>query len=84
MVSEAQHKGTQIERVFAALKGGEWRTLPEIHNITGDQIASISSQLRHLRKREHGSHVVKKRRRGPGLWEYKIEAERSDQHKHEH
>ena len=64
---------TQIERVHNALKGGAWLTLPELHELTGDPVSSISAQIRHLRKPEHGSHVIEKRRRGEsrrGLYEY--------------
>lgn len=73
--SATQPEGTQIARVFAALKDGEWLTLPELHMRTGDPISSVSAQIRHLRKREHGSHTILKRRRGSsesGLFEYHI------------
>lgn len=75
MDNETQHEGTQIGRVFAALKGAAWLTLPELYTITGDPISSISAQIRHLRKPEHGSHTIKKRRRGAserGLYEYRL------------
>ena len=37
--------------------------------------ASISAQLRHLRKPRFGSYLVEKRRRGKGgLWEYRVSA----------
>jgi len=62
----------QIERVFNCMKDGTWRTLAEIETITGDPQASISAQLRHLRKERWGSHTIEKRRRGPGLFEYKL------------
>lgn len=67
----------QIGRVFDALKSGAWLTLPELHTMTSDPISSISAQIRHLRKPEHGSHVIKKRRRGAaerGLFEYQLQA----------
>lgn len=52
-----------------------WRTLDEISSLTGDPPASISAQLRHLRKERFGSHIVEKRRRGEretGLFEYRV------------
>ena len=67
----------QIKRIFDLIKDGKWRTLPEISYETGDPEASISAQLRHLRKTRFGSHVVDKRRRGEethGLWEYRLTA----------
>lgn len=66
----------QILRVWDALKGGQWLTLGELGEITGDPQASISAQLRHLRKERFGSHTILKRRRGEetsGLWEYRLE-----------
>lgn len=65
----------QILRVYACMSDGRWRTLPEIRSATGDPEASISAQLRHLRKQKFGSHDVQKRRRGEGkrgLWEYRL------------
>lgn len=65
----------QIARVHEAMIDGKWRTLPEIEKKTGDPQASISAQLRHLRKARFGSYRVDKRRRGAdtrGLWEYRL------------
>ncbi len=65
----------QILRVFDAMKDGSWRTLEEIHLITNDPQASISAQLRHLRKERFGEHTVNKQPRGErenGLWEYQV------------
>lgn len=50
-------------------------TLSEIEVATGYPPASISAQLRHLRKERFGLHLVEKRRRGDGkagLWEYRV------------
>lgn len=65
----------QIERVFELMKDGRWRTLQEIEAATGDPQASISAQLRHLRKGRFGGHRVEKRSRGErgrGLFEYRL------------
>ena len=76
----------QLRRVylilFAAGAWGIWLTLGELQDETrtnerpkGDPEASISAQLRHLRKPRFGSHVIEKRRRGhaeDGLWEYRM------------
>ena len=65
----------QLLRVYDATKDGGWNTLDEIHNKTNDPHASISAQLRHLRKERFGSHSVEKRargHRGDGLWEYRV------------
>ena len=65
----------QILRVFDAMKDSQWRTLGEIESITGDPQASLSAQLRNLRKQRFGSHEVFKQIRGErkdGLYEYRL------------
>lgn len=63
----------QIQRVFEATADEKWLTLDELHQLTGDPHASISAQLRHLRKPRFGGHVIEKRQRGAsqGLYEYR-------------
>jgi len=63
----------QLRKIHALMIDGCWRTLSEIEAETGDPQASISAQLRHLRKARFGSHFVDKRRRG-SAWEYRLEA----------
>ena len=79
--SEYEHKhdfvrlSGQIQRVYDAIKDGDWYTLDEINKITGDPHASVSAQLRNLRKKRFGAHVVDKWYKGSrsnGLWEYKL------------
>lgn len=65
----------QLGRVWATMRDGTWRTLGEISRETGDGEASVSAQLRHLRKPRFGGYVVEKRPRGErsaGLWEYQL------------
>lgn len=65
----------QILRVWDLMRDGHWRTLQEIADRTGDPPASISAQLRHLRKKRFGLHTVERRSRGDrvaGLWEYRV------------
>ena len=65
----------QQDRIKLLMLDGLWRTLPEIEMITGDPPASISAQLRHLRKPRFGSFCVEKRSRGDrvsGLFEYRL------------
>jgi len=50
----------QLKRVWDVMKDGKQRTLKEIASITGDPEASVSAQLRHLRKPRFGGHVVEK------------------------
>lgn len=62
----------QIDRVFKAMKDGEWRSLGDISAITNDPEASISAQLRHLRKARFGGHTVNKTHIGSGLYKYQL------------
>lgn len=65
----------QLLRIYATMKDSGWRTLSEIEAVTGDPPASISAQLRHLRKKRFGAFVVEKRPRGMrsnGLFEYRV------------
>jgi hypothetical protein len=72
----------QIARVWRVMSDGEWRTLEEISIGTSrlrddagiDPPASISAQLRHLRKERFGGHTIERRGRqdSPSLYEYKL------------
>lgn len=75
------------ELMLASSRRDEWLTLGEIALQTEFGEASISAQLRHLRKPRHGRYRVEKRRRevsaskmlaeacpsaAGGLWEYQV------------
>lgn len=65
----------QIKRIYILMCDGRWRALFEISDATGDPEASVSAQLRHLRKARFGLHAVERRRRGnphEGLHEYRL------------
>lgn len=65
----------QHELIRNLMADGHWRTLAEIEGATGQPAASVSAQLRHLRKPRFGSWVVEKRSRGErsrGLYEYRV------------
>ena len=67
----------QIKRVRDLMSDHAWRTLDEIAINTGDPQASVSAQLRHLRKPRFGGNTVDKRPRGNrsnGLFEYRVGA----------
>ncbi|MFZ1975823.1 MAG: hypothetical protein WAU89_23480 [Candidatus Acidiferrales bacterium] len=66
---------SQMGRVFEAMRDGRWRTLGELTAITRDPEASVSAQLRHLRKERFGSYTVQRQARGDrvsGLYEYRL------------
>ena len=65
----------QIARVWTVMGDRSWRTLNEIASLTGDPPASVSAQLRHLRKERFGGHTIERQARGDrgdGLWEYRL------------
>lgn len=61
----------QTRRIYELMRDASYRTLAEIEGITGDPQASISAQIRHLKKIRFGGHTVNKRRRG-NQWEYQL------------
>lgn len=62
----------QLLRIWNVVKDEAWHTLPELSRRTGDPEASISAQLRHLRKPRFGSHIVERRHVENGLYEYRV------------
>jgi hypothetical protein len=65
----------QHQRIRALMLDGVWRTIQEIARLTGDPQASVSAQLRHLRKERFGGFVVDRQKRGDrahGLFEYRV------------
>jgi hypothetical protein len=84
---EPEHAPTQLEVLrgvlMLAAQYDAWLTLGELARKTHFPEASISAQLRHLRKLEHGAHCVEKRHRQweeslrtntkERIWEYRIQ-----------
>jgi hypothetical protein len=62
----------QLERVYSVMRDRQWHTLESISQVTRDPQASISAQLRHLRKARFGGYVVERRHVGGGLYEYRM------------
>lgn len=62
----------QLARVWQVMKTSQWYTLRQIAVATGDPEASISAQLRHLRKPRFGSHTVERNYVGNGLHAYRL------------
>ena len=61
-----------IRDLMLARPNWRWLSLGEMAKRTGYPEASISAQLRHLRKQRFGGYKVDKRPRGDGLWEYRV------------
>lgn len=64
---------SQQLKIIQLMKDQKWRTLDQISEKTGGlPQASVSAQLRHLRKIKFGAHTVEKRHLGEGLWFYRL------------
>ena len=62
----------QLGRIWEVIKNGCWHTLADLATKTGAPEASVSAQLRHLRKPRFGSHTIKKQRCPSGQYEYRL------------
>mgnify|MGYP003344064058 FL=1 len=62
----------QLLRIWNVVVDGQWRTLKDIAQRTGDPEASISAQLRHLRKPRFGGYTVEREYLYNGLYRYRV------------
>ena len=64
----------QIGRVWRCMEDGQWYTLEFIATWTGDPEASVSAQIRNLRKPRFGGYTIEKKRSKPtgGTWLYRL------------
>tara|TARA_R110000822_G_scaffold169_2_gene810 strand:- start:912 stop:1178 length:267 start_codon:yes stop_codon:yes gene_type:complete len=62
----------QILRIYEFMSDKKWHTLHEIAENTGDAEASISAQLRNLRKDRFGKFNVQREYIKAGLYKYKV------------
>ena len=65
----------QHSTIKQLMRDRKWRTLGEIEAVTGYPQASISAQLRHLRKKRFGAFIIEKKYLGRGLYAYRMAAE---------
>jgi len=66
---------TQLGKIHYFMSDGKWHKLSDISKGTGAPEASVSAQLRNLRKVRFGSHIIKPKRSGSygkGLYEYRL------------
>lgn len=63
---------SQLASIVSLMRDGRWRTLAAIAEHTGHPEASISAQLRHLRKERFGAHTVNRTHLGGGLYRYQL------------
>lgn len=81
-VARRRQRDVLCDVMLSARQCETWLTLDELAKLTHYPPASISAQLRHLRKRENGGYVVEKRPRAVGkvlrgedfgtVWEYQL------------
>ena len=62
----------QIKRIYDYMRNSGWRSLDEIAKATGDPHASVSAQLRNLRKDRFGAHTIDRKYISDGLYHYKL------------
>ena len=62
----------QLGAIWDYIRDQHWFTLAEVEGELGFPQASISAQLRHLRKSRFGGHRIIKRYIDNGLWEYQL------------
>lgn len=58
--------------VFSIMRDGQWRTLAQISDLTGEPEASVSARLRDLRKEKFGGRTVERQYVHDGLWKYRV------------
>ena len=63
---------SQYEEIFQLMSDGKWRTLQEIARATQHPEASISAQLRHMKKPRFGGHTVERQYLCNGLYSYRL------------
>jgi hypothetical protein len=68
---------TQQEAIRRVMGTGEWFTFKQLQRSLGGMgivasEAGISARIRALRTPEQGSHKIEKRRKTPGIWEYRL------------
>ncbi len=64
----------QLDAVYHRMRDGQWHTLADLAKAAGGSEAGVSARIRDLRKPRFGEHAVERRRRGGGLWEYRLAA----------
>lgn len=62
----------QLDRVFALMSDGKYRTLREIAEAVGGSEAGVSARLRDLKKPRFGSYRVGRVRQASGVHYYKV------------
>lgn len=70
--ADHERLGGQMVRVLKVMMSGRWTTLNDLAAITEAPHASVSAQLRNLRKRKFGGYRIDRRHVKDGLYEYRL------------
>ena len=63
----------QMQRVYNCLNDYRWWTVDDICRVTGDRNgASISAQIRNLRKPKFGAYIIEKEHKRNGLYAFRM------------
>lgn len=65
----------QLLRVFKAMRDGEWHTLYELHDLTGDPEQSISARIRDMRKPKILGATIDREYVANGVFRYRLDFE---------
>ena len=75
-VLDGPRLSSQLERVKAVLKNGQWITLRMLAHAVGGSEASVSARIRDMRKEKFGGFHIERRRdpKDPssGVWQYRL------------
>lgn len=63
---------TQYRRIWEYMADGDWYSLSDIAYYTGAPEASVSAQLRHMRKARFGANIVERERFPAGGYLYRL------------
>jgi hypothetical protein len=63
---------SQLIRVWNTMSPGQWLTLRQIAERTGDPEQSVSARIRDLRKPRFGEHTVERESVGSGIFRYRL------------
>lgn len=73
---DSKRLSTQLGQIEYFMEDKGYLSLQEISDATGHPHASVSAQLRNLRKERFGSRVIDKKYVANGLYQYKLVAEK--------
>ena len=72
-MSDGERLEGQFERVWAIMRDGEYHTIQEVAVTTGDPAQSVARQIRYIRSKARGGHVLEREHRGRGLYAFRVD-----------